>query len=65
MLKDLENELRVHWALTDCEGILQLRGLYEDNLFVYLVLDYQPGGSLLDHILKKEKFTEHQARLII
>jgi serine/threonine protein kinase len=55
---DLENELRVHWELSDCEGILQLYSLYEDDHFLYLVLDYQASGSLLDHLLKKEKFSE-------
>jgi len=53
LCSDLENELRVHWALRDCDGILSLRELYEDDLFVYLVLDYQDGGSLLEHSIRK------------
>lgn len=27
--EDLENEIRVHWNLKDCEGALQLREIYE------------------------------------
>ena len=50
VLKNLENEIKVHWALQGCDGVLQLRELYEDDENVYLVLDYQEGGSLLDHI---------------
>ena len=53
LCNDLTNEVRVHWALEDCEGILQLRELYEDDSFVYIVLDYQRGGSLLEHSIKK------------
>ena len=64
-MHDLKNELRVHWALSDCEGILQLQELVEDQNFVYFVLEYQASGSLLDHLLKKEKFTEAQTKLIM
>ena len=39
--EDLENEIRVHWALKECEGALQLREIYEQNQNVCLVLDYQ------------------------
>ncbi len=53
LCSDLENELRVHWALRDCDGILSLRELYEDDLFIYIVLDYQQGGSLLEHSIRK------------
>ena len=53
LCSDLDNELRVHWALRDCDGILSLRELYEDDLFIYIVLDYQQGGSLLEHSIRK------------
>ena len=58
VLKNLENEIQVHWALQDCDGVLQLRELYEDEKYVYLVLDYQEEGSLLDHLQRNHKFTE-------
>ena len=52
MLQDLENEVRVHWKLSECNGVLQMREIFEDEQFIYLVLDYQSGGSLLDHLMK-------------
>ena len=33
-------EIRVHWMITDCDGVLQLLEIYEDDDFVYLNLDY-------------------------
>ena len=37
----LVREIRVHWLITDCDGVLQLLEIYEDDDFVYLVLEYQ------------------------
>ena len=45
-MKNLISEIKVHWALRECSGILQLQEIFEDELFVFLVLDYQPSGSL-------------------
>jgi serine/threonine protein kinase len=53
LTSDLHNELQVHWSLRDCDGILQLRELFEDENFVYLILDFQKGGSLLDHVISR------------
>jgi hypothetical protein len=39
-LEDLDNEIRVHWALNECEGALQLIEIYEHENNVCLVLDY-------------------------
>ncbi len=62
---DLENELQVHWSLKDCDGILQLLELFEDDNFAYLILEYQEGGSLLDHVISREKFNETQSKIIM
>jgi serine/threonine protein kinase len=45
-LKNLVSEIKVHWALRECSGILQLQEIFEDEIFVFLVLDYQPSGNL-------------------
>lgn len=39
--------------------------LYEDDVFVYLVLEYQQEGSLLGQILKNKEFTEKQIKVIM
>jgi hypothetical protein len=36
----LLKEIKVHWVLEECEGILKLIEIYEDNKYVYLVLEY-------------------------
>lgn len=49
-LRSLLNEFRMHWALDQCENILRLLQIYEDQGNVYLVLEYQPNGTLLTMI---------------
>lgn len=57
--------MKVHWALSDCDGILHLLEIFEDEEFVYLTLEYQAEGSLLNEILEKSKITEDNAKLIM
>jgi predicted transposase YbfD/YdcC len=44
----LLNEIRVHWTLEQCEGVLQLVAIHEDQDMIYLVLEYQPKGTLMN-----------------
>lgn len=39
-LRQLVSEIRVHWALEKCDGALRLIELFEDDAFVYIVLEY-------------------------
>ena len=64
-LEDLDNEIRVHWALNECEGALQLREIYEQDNNVCLVLEYQPEGSLYNHFDVSAKFSENQVKIIM
>ena len=41
-VQSLLYEIQVHWALEQCQGVLQLLKIYEDAGFVMLVLEYQP-----------------------
>jgi hypothetical protein len=34
------SEIRVHWALEKCDGALRLIEIFEDDSFVYIVLEY-------------------------
>ena len=34
------NEIRAHWALDDCEGVLKLLRIHEDSSYIVLVLEY-------------------------
>jgi hypothetical protein len=42
-----------------------LQEVYQDEDFVYMVLDYQESGTLLNKIYEGFKFTELQARIIM
>jgi hypothetical protein len=47
-IQSLLNEIRVHWTLELCEGVLQLIAIHEDAEMIYLVLEYQPKGTLMN-----------------
>ena len=51
--------------MLDCEGILGLIEIFEDDFFIYLVLEYQESGSLLDYLKENGKSNEDQAKTII
>lgn len=57
-VRNLLQEIKVHWELEECDSILRLQEIYEDEVFVYLVLEYQQQGSLLGQILKNREFQE-------
>ena len=43
----LHNEIQVHWALEQCVSVVRLLHLFEDENYIYMVLEYQPNGTLL------------------
>ena len=40
---------------------MKLFELYEDDDFIYLVLEYMTGGKLFDRIVDKEHYSEKEA----
>lgn len=64
-VKMLINEIRAHWALEHCEGILKLLKIYEDSHFLAFILEYQPQGNLLEIIMKEQRLSEIQVRTIM
>lgn len=63
----LLNEIRVHWHLEQCSSVLKLLQLFEDENAVYMVLEYQPKGTLMTVLEGNQttSFTETQARVIV
>ena len=51
-LKCMLNEIRVHWALENCAGVLDLIAMHEDDEMIFLVLEYQPQGTLMNTLEK-------------
>lgn len=50
----IKNEIDAHRKLSLCGNALKLQKVYESDHSVYMILDYQPGGSLLN-VLKDER----------
>jgi len=43
----LLNEIRVHWALEQCVSVVRLLHIFENDDSIFMVLEYQPNGTLL------------------
>ena len=59
------SEIQVHWKIEKCDGMLGLQEIFEDTDYIYLVLDYQEGGSMLKQIETYGNFTEPQTKIIM
>ena len=44
------------------EWIVNLKYSFQDEYYLYLVMDYLPGGDLMNLLIKKEILTEEEAR---
>ena len=51
-LMNIVTEIRVHWALEQCENILRLIMMFEDDDRIFLILEYQEQGSLLKKMME-------------
>ncbi len=58
-------EIRVHWELEKCDGALRLLEIFEDDFYIYMVLEYQSMGSLLNQIMNKTRFNEKETKIIM
>lgn len=64
-LKNLIGEIRVHWSLERCDGVMKLLAIYEDASFIQLVLEYQPKGSLMQTLIQEKQYSEADVRMIM
>ena len=46
----------------DNPWIVSLKYSFQDDYFLYLVMDYLPGGDLMNLLMKKDILTEEEAR---
>lgn len=61
----LFNEIRVHWALEQCDGALRLLELFEEEHNLYMILEYQKQGTLFQQVITKKQTTEIEAKLVM
>lgn len=52
-------------ASSDGLWIVELKSSFTDDRYLYLVMEYLPGGDLMNLLIEKDVFTEDQARFYI
>eukprot|EP00927_Polykrikos_kofoidii_P084773 TRINITY_DN9032_c1_g1_i2.p1 TRINITY_DN9032_c1_g1~~TRINITY_DN9032_c1_g1_i2.p1 ORF type:complete len:805 (+),score=175.42 TRINITY_DN9032_c1_g1_i2:54-2417(+) len=45
--------------------VIGLHYTFQDEKFLYMVMDYLPGGDLMTHLMRKDTFTEAETRFYI
>ena len=59
------NEIKVHWSLEQCVSVVRLLQIFEDDDNIYMVLEYQPNGTLLRTLKSNQQFKEPDVRVIM
>ena len=55
-VEDLINEIMIMYKSYQCENISHLKEIFEDDEKIYLVMDYQKGGDLMERLLQDDSF---------
>jgi serine/threonine protein kinase len=61
----LQSELSCLKALTECPCIMQLKEVYDEPDFTYMVMERLMGGYLIDKIIEKENYEEFPEGIIV
>ncbi|KAF6159207.1 hypothetical protein GIB67_022886 [Kingdonia uniflora] len=66
-VEDVKREVKILQALTGHENVVQFHDAFEDEAYVYIVMELCEGGELLDRILSKKdsRYTEKDAAIIV
>ncbi|KAI5084133.1 hypothetical protein GOP47_0000302 [Adiantum capillus-veneris] len=59
--EDIRREVEIMYHLTGHDNIVELKGAYEDEQSVHLVMELCDGGELFDRIIAKGKYSEREA----
>lgn len=59
--EDVWREIQIMHHLSEHLYVVRIKGTYEDNLFVHIVMEVCKGGELFDRIVQKGHFTEKKA----
>ncbi|EEQ98204.1 protein kinase, putative [Perkinsus marinus ATCC 50983] len=71
--KDMDRKKQVHHvlaerdvlALAHTDWVIDLKYTFMDKHFLYMVMEYLPGGDLMTHMIRKDKFTEEETRFYV
>eukprot|EP01018_Ginkgo_biloba_P023278 Gb_06650 [translate_table: standard] len=66
-IEDVRREVKILHALTGHENVVQFHNAFEDDDYVYIVMELCEGGELLDRILAKKdsRYSENDAANIV
>ncbi|KAL8118124.1 calcium-dependent protein kinase 18-like [Apium graveolens] len=66
-VEDVKREVKILQALSGHENVVQFYSAFEDDSFVYIVMELCEGGELLDRILSKKdsRYSEKDAAQVV
>nr|CAA89202.1 calcium-stimulated protein kinase [Chlamydomonas moewusii] len=64
-VEDIQREVRIMHHLAGHPNVVQLKNVYEDKSYVYLVMDACMGGELFDAIVERGTYSEKDARALM
>ncbi|KAG5069690.1 hypothetical protein JHK85_002067 [Glycine max] len=66
-VEDVKREVKILKELTGHENVVQFFNAFEDDSYVYIVMELCEGGELLDRILAKKdsRYTEKDAAVVV
>uniref|UniRef100_A0A5B6ZR43 non-specific serine/threonine protein kinase n=1 Tax=Davidia involucrata TaxID=16924 RepID=A0A5B6ZR43_DAVIN len=66
-VEDVKREVKIFQALAGHENVVHFYNAFEDNSYVYIVMELCEGGELLDRILAKKdsRYTEKDAAIVV
>jgi serine/threonine kinase 38 len=56
---------RTALSVVDSPYIVTLYYSFQDNDFLYLIMEYLPGGDIMTLLIRKDILTEHETRFYI
>ncbi|NP_001312410.1 calcium-dependent protein kinase 28-like [Nicotiana tabacum] len=66
-VEDVKREVKILKALSGHENVVQFNNAFEDDNYVYIVMELCEGGELLDRILAKKdsRYAEKDAAIVV
>ncbi|KAK1272827.1 Calcium-dependent protein kinase 6 [Acorus gramineus] len=58
---DVRREIQIMHHLAGHKNVVTIKGAYEDQLYVHIVMEYCAGGELFDRIIQRGHYTEKKA----
>jgi len=60
----LQSEIMCLQKVSECECIVQLREVFDETDFTYMVMEMMPGGYLIDKIIEKHFYEEAKGLIV-